>query len=73
MVINSRYRQRPVEDGQANDFCAGDVRTMSDAFGRKEQRADGVDFIGFLPFAGKARKPIRWRPGVCGPELCSQP
>ena len=39
---NSRDRERPVKDCQANDFRARDVRTVTDSFGREEQRARGI-------------------------------
>jgi hypothetical protein len=45
--------QRAVEDGEANDFGAGDVRSVALAAGREEEGAVMVGDAGFLPFAGK--------------------
>ncbi len=50
--------QRPVKDSQADDFRARDVRAVTDAFGRKEQRAGGIGDAGFLPFAGQDVSPF---------------
>jgi len=50
--------QRAVKDCEADDFSARDVRTVTDALGRKEQRASGVRHAGFLPFAGQDVSPL---------------
>lgn len=50
--------QRTVKNCKADDFSARYVRAVTDALGRKEQRASGVRHAGFLPFAGQDVSPL---------------
>lgn len=50
---SSSHGQWPVENGQADDFGFGKVRSVEFAFGGKKASAGRIDDAGFLPFARK--------------------